>query len=145
MAGDKRIGDLAIGVLVGVFVLGIFTYAIIDMDNNTHNTELRNIYSENDYTSLTTLSSSGDVQVFNNLLGGNSSFVILPNQQIDTRGQGEANIMAQNKHSTISSFFNHTSLTKWDYNGLIIPFLLALIGIISGILFLRVALGTGRS
>ena len=141
MAGDKKISDLAIGFAIGLFVLGVFTYAIIDMDNNTNNNELKTLNPDTTYLNLNT--EDADSTVYKNIFN-TSSFILLQGQQIDTRGQGEVNIMAQNKHSTITSFFSNASLTKWDYHGLIVKLILGLIGIISGILLLRSMLGTNR-
>jgi len=140
---EKRISDLAIGLTVGLFVLAIFSYAVIDMDDNTNNNELKNINMKGDYDTLQSNDLDSNNRVYTSLFN-TSSFVVTQNSYIDTRGQGESNIIAQDKDSTIKGFFNNINLTKWDYHGRIIALILVLIGIVTGVLLLRSMLGSNR-
>jgi hypothetical protein len=140
---DKKIFDLGIGVLAGVFVLSVLTYGLIDMDNNTQNADslylqLQNTQNQS-YSSELVTRDSIQQSTFNG-----SGFIVEKYQFIDTRGMGQGNIQVQGSQSTIKNFFNNASLTKWDYNGLIVKFILGLVGLLASMLILRLALGGNR-
>lgn len=142
---DKRIGDLGIALIIGIFVISIFSFAIIDMDNNTNNNEIINTHLNVVYNNISNNDNQLSYDLQTKTYGNGSAMTILPNQFIDTRGVGEGNIITQNYKSTFSIFIkNATDLNKWDYHGLIAKMVMGLISLVSIILFIRLWLGGFR-
>ena len=140
---DKRIFDLGIGVVAGVFVLSIFasTFSYLDFVTNNDNAiynELKDTQNKS-YTSDLATRNSIQQSTFNG-----SGFIIEKYQFIDTRGVGQGNTQVQGSQSTIKSFFNNNNLAKWDNNFLIRGFILSLVGILASMLLLRLMLGSNR-
>jgi len=140
---DKRIFDLGIGVVAGVFILSIFASTISYLDFLTANSEdihsgLYNTQYQSYYSDLDTRD-----RIQQSTFNG-SGFIVEKYQYIDTRGLGQGNLQVQGSQSTIKNFFNNDNFTKWDKGFIIRGFILALVGILASMLLLRMALGSNR-
>lgn len=142
---EKKIGDLALAITIGVFCLSAFTYIIIAMDNNTNNSEAIGNMLNNQISNSSFLEVSSSLEQLQQKQLNDSSYKIINNQYIDTRGNSEANQISSKNPATITSFAkNVMNMFKFDGSGLILWLIVGLIGTIGLILLLRSFLGSFR-
>lgn len=135
---EKKFGDMIIGLLIGIFVLGVFSVAIFDFDSQFTNNEnlgvnLTSLYNDSsaDYT-------ADEVELWQNTNNG-SVFSITAGSDVDVRGTSQAILATKESPSTMTDFIRNVGgliITHKLITGLIISMIIV-IGLILFIRFLR--------
>lgn len=111
MAGERKLGDLAMAFFIFVGCMGIFILVLVNFDNATNNSdaigtkilysssELQNSYNLGNETVIDNTQTQLQSVTFNN-----NTFQAPVGQYIDTRGVSQGNLIVNNYPSTIVSF-----------------------------------------
>lgn len=140
---DRKLFDLTIGVMVGVFVLTIIFFVVGDMDSATSNYDISNHIGDA-YLNASSVDSSSRNTLDNDIFNG-SNFNLNIGQQIDTRMQGQGVNYGSSSKGLVQNFMLSANLSNWDlHNGLITKFIISMFVLIVGILLARMMLGYTR-
>lgn len=145
MAGERKLGDLAMAFTIFIGCMGIFILVVVSFDNASSNSdaignkmlhsssELQNNYNLGNETAIDNSQTQLQLVTFNN-----NTFQAPIGQYIDTRGVSQGNLIVNNYPSTIVSFLKGIqNLFPFRGSGFIWFILIGMITITGIILLLR--------
>lgn len=132
---ERKIGDVVIGIVLAIMIIGSFSYMITEFDSQFTNNDGYGSELDTIYDNVSTNYKNSDKELEQKLL--NSSVFSIPGtSDVDTRGTGEVFIMTKNSPGTIRTFLD-LSIKYLMLHYIITSTIILLVIIITTILVLR--------